>query len=224
VMNKLEEALRDYEAAIEIRERLKKERKLHDENDLASAYMNRGVTYRVMNKLEEALRDYEAAIEIRERLKKERKLHDENDLAKVYVNRGAAYYHMNKLEEAIRDYETAIEIKKRLKREKKLSNMNKLSNLYNSKACLYRTLKQYDKAISDCNKAIEIDGTFSYTYGTLAEIYSDLKQPDMFYKYIETAFELGCPVWKFIDKDNAYKPYINEERFIRLIEKYRNKK
>ena len=65
------------------------EGKLDDENSLATAYMNRGVTYDDIGKYDEALRDYGKCIRIREDLQAKGRLYDPNDLATAYMRAGS---------------------------------------------------------------------------------------------------------------------------------------
>ena len=64
------------------------EGKMDDENALATAYMNRGVTYSTVGKYEEALKDYGKCIAIRESLHEAGRLYDIGDLATVMLNKG----------------------------------------------------------------------------------------------------------------------------------------
>ena len=82
-------ALKDYDKCIVIRESLQEQGKLYDPDDLASAYLNRGVTYDDIGKYDEALRDYEECIRIREELHSHGRLYDWHySLGSVWLNKG----------------------------------------------------------------------------------------------------------------------------------------
>jgi tetratricopeptide (TPR) repeat protein len=85
-MGKHEEALKDFDRAIEL-----------DEKG-AWVIASRGDTYRQMGKYTEALADYNQAIEIDEKY------------AKAMENRGLIYRLMERYEEALADYRRAIEL------------------------------------------------------------------------------------------------------------------
>ncbi len=59
-------------------------------NDLAAAYMNKGVALRGLGRLSEAITQYDQAIEIREPLVAGGRVELANDLATAYMNKGVA--------------------------------------------------------------------------------------------------------------------------------------
>ena len=67
--------------------------------NLATAYNNRGVAYRLEAKYEEAIRDFDEAIRL------------VPDDAHAFNNRGVAYRNMGNLDRAVADYDRAISIK-----------------------------------------------------------------------------------------------------------------
>jgi tetratricopeptide (TPR) repeat protein len=85
-------------------------------NDLARAYMNRGVAQRSIPDLNAAIQDYDAAIAIMDGLRLALEPQGQwnpeyrNDLASAYMNRGNAQQGVADLNAAIQDYGTAIEI------------------------------------------------------------------------------------------------------------------
>jgi tetratricopeptide (TPR) repeat protein len=110
-----DEAIIEYDRCIELLERLLRENKLDDENDLASAYLNRGNAYsEIIGCTKEALADYDRCIEIMERLLGENKLFDENGLADAYMNRGLAYEDICEDRKAHADFKRYDEIWERL--------------------------------------------------------------------------------------------------------------
>ncbi|GAX42814.1 tetratricopeptide repeat protein [Tolypothrix sp. NIES-4075] len=86
LMERYEEALKDFDCAIELNPNL----------DWAIAY--RGKTYRSMKRYEEALKDFDCAIELNPKL----------DWA--IANRGYTYRLMERYEEALKDFDCAIEL------------------------------------------------------------------------------------------------------------------
>lgn len=58
------QAIADYKQALEIRERLKQDGKLGDENDLASVFNNRGNLYKMLGNYELALDDIHMALSL----------------------------------------------------------------------------------------------------------------------------------------------------------------
>ena len=104
-IRKNKEALKDYGQCIAIRESLHEAGRLYDENDLATAYMNRGVTYRAVGKYEEALKDYGKGIAIRESLHEAGRLYDwQYYLGSAWLNKGIL------LATGFQDKEGALEI------------------------------------------------------------------------------------------------------------------
>ena len=122
-------AIQDYDAAIAIMERLRTELAadwpVPWRNDLAAAYMNRGVAKRAApgHGAVAAIQDYDAAIAIRERLRAELAadwpVPWRNDLANAYINRGNAKQDApgHGAAAAIQDYDAAIAIMERLRTE-----------------------------------------------------------------------------------------------------------
>lgn len=103
-----------YTESIEIRQNLKTEGKLLDENNLADAFMNRGLAYQDIQDIQKAIDDYNFAIEIQQNLKAEGKLLDENNLARAFDNRCTAYLILKDLDSAIKDSNKANELKENL--------------------------------------------------------------------------------------------------------------
>ena len=118
-------ALADYDTAIALREALRA--RLSGKwqwppawaNDLAGAYMNRGIARSAGQNLSGALADYDTAIALREALRIQ--LGTEwpsewgNDLAMAYMNRGNARDDSSNLGGALADYDTAIALREALR-------------------------------------------------------------------------------------------------------------
>ena len=93
------------QSCIRIRESLHKADRLYDVNDLATAYMNRGVTYWSTGKYEEALKDYGECIRIRESMHEAGRLYDwQYDLGSAWLNKGIL------LADGLHDTDGALEI------------------------------------------------------------------------------------------------------------------
>ena len=122
-----EEALAWRNRQVELCRQYLSERKIDDENRLASAYLNRGGTYWSTGKYDDALRDYGECIDIRESLHEAGRLYDENDLASAYMNRGVTYDDMGKYEEALKDYGQCIAIRESLHEAGRLYDENDLA-------------------------------------------------------------------------------------------------
>ena len=127
-------------------------------NNLAAAYMNKGIALADLNRLNEAIDAYDPAIEICERLVNvENQTQFENGLAAVYLNKGAALRGLNKLSEAIETYDLAIKIRKRLvKEENQIRFENDLAAAYVNKGVALRSLNKLNEAIETYDLAIEI--------------------------------------------------------------------
>lgn len=163
----------------------------------AKSYNNRGNVLNVLKEYNKAILDYNKAIEL-----------NPND-ADAYINRGVVFYDIKEYDKAILDYNKAIEL-----------NPDYV-DAYNNRANTYRLMKNYTTAMADIEKAIALDPDLGITYTTLAEIYAAQGNKEEFYKNITIALEKGAPVWEIMNEDDAYKPYLQEPRFIALIAKYK---
>ncbi len=108
----MNEAVDEYDKAIAIHEDLVNEQKRNElANELAKAYMNKGVALYSLSKSNEAVDEYDKAIAIREDLVNEQK-HDElaDYLAKAYMNKGNTLRNLGRLNEAIDEYDKAIKL------------------------------------------------------------------------------------------------------------------
>lgn len=162
-LNYLDEALKDHEKATEIIEKLEKEGRLPDINDLVKVYKRMGIISYRLKYLKESLKYYNEAIEIIEKLNSEGKLQlDRNELASVHSGIGIVLFELDYLEEAEEENRKAIEIIENLDKEGKLLDRNDLARVYmikgeichnenssneSSKESLKESLKYYDKVI-----------------------------------------------------------------------------
>lgn len=218
-LKKYNEAIRDYNKAIELNP------------NIANAYINRGLVFKNLIEYDSAILDYNKAIELnpndadayiyRASVYYDLKEYDKamldhnkaielnpND-ADAYINRGVVFYDIKEYDKAILDYNKAIEL-----------NPDYV-DAYNNRANTYRLMKNYTTAMADIEKAIALDPDLGITYTTLAEIYAAQGNKEEFYKNITIALEKGAPVWEIMNEDDAYKPYLQEPRFIALIAKYK---
>lgn len=93
----------------------------------------------------------------------------------------------------------------------------------------HNNLGEYDEALSCLRKAISEADFYDMLYVTLAETHAYQGQVDSFYYYLEFVLERGYnPKWLILknglDATTYQKPFdrfMNEQRFIDLIEKYR---
>ena len=121
---KKDRGLHDYHFfgdTIRILEELKHNGILIDFNELATAYLNRGVTYKANGKYDKALRDYGECIRIMKNLQEQGRLNNPHELATAYLNRGVTYYEVGKYDEALYDYGECIRIMEALQEQGRLS-------------------------------------------------------------------------------------------------------
>jgi|GraSoiStandDraft_41_1057321.scaffolds.fasta_scaffold202435_2 tetratricopeptide (TPR) repeat protein len=107
--------------------------------NLAEAFNNRGMAYRLKGDLDRAIQDYGQAIKLN------------GKLASLYNNRGVAYDRKGEFDRAIQDYEQAVKLKPSPE-----AFFNR-GNAYLAKA-------QYDHAIDDYNQAIRLKADFAPAY------------------------------------------------------------
>ena len=189
VQNKLDEALRDYNKAIEL------------QDSYPSAYSNRGYILTKMHKYDQALKDLNKAIELRPKF----------DIA--YNNRGNLYSKMAKKDSALNDFNTAIELNpaysdaysnrgQLLTTENRfddaLSDLNKsieinpnYPNAYLNRGCLYNNIKKRQDALIDLNKAIELNINFAEAFFNRGIVELNMNNKDEACKDWQHAESLG---------------------------------
>ncbi len=165
--NKLNEALQDYNKAIELKP------------GYNEAYVNRGNIERGNGKYEEALNDYNKAIEVRP------------DFAIAYFNRGILYMNQQKNDEALSDFTKAIELKPTY--YKAYSNRGVI---YNNAKRYEDAIREYSKAIEikpDYFEAYYNRGMAKYYSGDKNGGCADLKQSaDLGFKTAADALPKMC--------------------------------
>ena len=132
------------------------EGRMDDENDLATAYMNRGVTYEDIGRYDEALRDYAEYIRIMKDLKKQGKLNAPNDLAKAYLNCGNVLQLTDRYDEALSNYYMGIQIMEAMKAKGKPYDPIDLASAYMNRGNVLQRKGKYNDALRDYGECIHI--------------------------------------------------------------------
>ncbi len=173
---KYDEALRDYNKALEI------------EPKFSKAYNNRGGLMRTLKKYEEAISDFNKAIELqpdytiafnnRGLLMNITRRYDQaisdyskaislkKDYAEAYSNRGIAYRNAGKFEESLRDFNKTIELQ---------PNYYKA---YSERGILMAAQNKYDEALKDYNRTIEMQPDYPNVYFNRGNLNMTLKKND----------------------------------------------
>ena len=197
------------------------------------AFANRAQAYNLQDNFVEALKDVETAISFDPKfeyayaikgnvLTKQGKYPEAEialnkavemnpNSAETYYNRAFFYEERKEFDKSMLDYEKA----------ETLGFANKVM-LYNNMAVLFRRLKQFDKAIEFIEKAKTFNPNFPNLDGTLALIYADKNDDEMFYTNLKTALEKGCQAWNYL-ADPGFDKYREEKRLKMLIEPYKKK-
>ncbi|MBD2604577.1 tetratricopeptide repeat protein [Scytonema hofmannii FACHB-248] len=185
-MERYEEALKDFDCAIEI----------NPKSDLAMA--GRGQTYRVMKRYEEALKDFDCAIELNPKLdwamanrgrtyclmkRYEEALKDFNCAIELnpksnwaIASRGETYHFIERYEEALKDFDQAIELNP------------KLDWAIASRGETYRSMKRYPEALKDFDQAIELNPKLDWAIANRGQTYLMLK------RYNEALENFNCAI------------------------------
>lgn len=145
-----------------------------NQND-ASLYRERGITYRLMSNLKKALKDHTTAIRI-----------DPKD-ADLCITRADTWRALRKFKEAKKDFATAIALSP------------KDPKAYYHRANLWRQLRNKTVEIKDYIKALELDaGASADKYGHLGDLYYEAKKYDLAFKQYNLAIDLdpGVDLWK----------------------------
>jgi len=126
-----------------------------------------------------------------------------------YIGLGDVYTKINDYQRAIQEYSNAI------------NHHNESSQAYNKRARIYKILGRNDEALNDAFKALELDPNLAANYLTLAEIYAQLEKHNEFYLSLENALKIDSrSVQAFLPNDSIYRRFMNEERFVKLLDKY----
>ncbi len=124
--------------------------------DLASAYVNKGVSLDSLGKLNEAIIEYDKAILIRTDLVDSGQSELANYLAGSYMNKGNSLDSLGKLNEAIIEYDKAILTLTDLVESGQSELVNDLAMAYINKGVSLYSLGKVNEAIIEFDKAIQI--------------------------------------------------------------------
>lgn len=105
--------------------------------------------------------------------------------------------------------------------DKILNEINpNLDLVLNNRASIYRSIKQFELAYKDIFLAIEINPERGLYFGTLAEIYADEGKHNEFYLNLNIALSKEITLEELVREKSIYLRYINEQKFLSLMEKY----
>ncbi len=132
-----------------------------------------------------------------------------------------------------RNYKKVLEIGEATNWDEMSGNQYKKYEAKSRIANAYNNLGEHEEALSCIRKAISEASDYNILYVSLAETHAYQGQVDSFYHHLEYAFERGYkPKWLLLR--NGVKPtttyqkpydlFVNEQRFIDLIEKYRTER
>jgi len=96
------------------------------------------------------------------------------------------------------------------------------SNSYNTRSNFYREQRDYNNALNDIYKALQLNTENGLAYSTLAEIKANQNEVFEFYRNFELALKYNIESDFIFEEDvfSIYQPFFNDERFIKLLEKY----
>lgn len=137
-----------------------------------------------------------------------RTLEIDPNLSDAWNSWGSILRNNEKYEEAIEKYQKAI-----------ACNPDYLLP-YNNIAFVHFLKGEYEMAIKKSQEIIEKDENFGYPYSIMAQCYAKTKQDELFYKNVEIALKHKVPVWTWL-KTDPWDKYVGQERFDKLISKYR---
>ncbi|MDQ2087412.1 tetratricopeptide repeat protein [Herbivorax sp. ANBcel31] len=201
----VERYIKTLDSLIQVLLQMQHEETLETPNDLATAYMKRGLAYYIKREKAKAIEDYDTSIKIMEKLNelyKEGKVNfDPNDLAMTYMNRGNAYSSKREVEKAIEDYDASIKIMEELKelyKEGKVNfDPNYLATVYMNRGVAYSSKREVEKAIEDYDASIKI--------------MEELKE---LYKEVKINFDPNYLATVYMNRGNAYKSKKEVEKAI----------
>jgi len=189
------EALSNYNKSIKIVENCKKD---IIDNNLALAYMCKGVSFDQKEEYLEANFHYDKAIEILEQLDKKGIDIDYSEFAKAYMNRGANYYQTHDVKQALENYEKCISIIERLQNIGVAQDAFDMVMAYKNRGRAYEVDGNFKKAIDDNITALRI----------IKKVFST--QPELQEEYYGTLIE----IMEMIVNNN------DQERFNNIIEEF----
>lgn len=120
--------------------------------NIAFAYLNRGVVFKNENRNDEAISDFNKAIEL------------QTGYADAYNNRGVVYMNEKRNNEALSDYNKAITLKPGY------------AGAYYNRGVLFMNEKRNAEALSDFNKAIELKPGYADAYNNRGNVFKNEKR------------------------------------------------
>jgi tetratricopeptide (TPR) repeat protein len=194
-----------------------------ENNKKAEYYIARGLVNSDIERYDEAIKDFKAAAKL-------------GNLAKhVAVN--IAYCYMQKQE-----YETALNyllqansytsVRLRAEIHIEMGDYEEALNLIyfildrlpddhrtlNIRAEVYRDLNMFDLAYEDAYRTLELSPKNAIYFATLAEICALDGKLNEFYLNLSVALNFGLQIKHITEEKNIYSQFINDERFISLIQ------
>lgn len=201
------------------------------ENTQADYYFERGKIYEELKELDNAQTDYSTALTL------------SPDSTEILNYMASLYAEKNLFKESLVCIESAIQKNKKgwypyylkawiFQKEKDFNQAfitinyllthidpNNQDGL-NIRANIFRLTNEYEKAYQDIFRAIEINPNQPIYFATLAEIYASDEKINEFYLNLNIALSKGVSAVDFRDAKDVYQKFINEEKFILLMEKY----
>jgi MinD-like ATPase involved in chromosome partitioning or flagellar assembly len=201
-------------------------------NSNPDLYIYRGSVYYKMGKWDNVVENCDAAIYI-----------DTKNLP-AYLLKGRSLLKTGQYESAKRAFETILLFdKSRLRAQLGIGEVyafqkdfHKAMTIYNDvierdvenpigyikRAHLRILLEQYQAALDDIYQALTYDSENGEAYNTLAEINAHIKNKNEFYLNLERALKLEpVLVESSIRKNPVYKWFVDDKRYIRILEKYK---
>src|SRR5690606_17430177 len=114
------------------------------------------------------------------------------------------------------------EIEKAEKFSTQIINIDpELSLGYSCRGDIRRRLKKFTEAYEDTYKALELNSENNQALATLAEIHAEQGNINEFYIFLENALKNDrVYIQECIIDEDIYQKFINDERFINLLNKY----
>ena len=92
--------------------------------------------------------------------------------------------------------------------------------MYNNIACIYLSMNKPDEAYESVYKALSLDPKSAIAHSTLAEINHLTGNANEFYRNIELAILYKADFIKIFQKEEVYKQFKDDPKFIGLLQKY----
>jgi protein O-mannosyl-transferase len=150
--------------------------------NVATAFNNRGITYKDQGDIQQAISDYSKAIVINPKF------------VNAHYNRGIVYKDQGNIQQAISDFSKAIKIKPNY------------VDAYNNRGLAYKDQGNIQQAISDYNKVIEINPNFEKAYNNRGVTYNDQGDIQQAISDFNKAIEINPNFWQaYNNRGLAYK-------------------